>query len=139
MCLYNKRIFRRCFDNKGKHWYRNIKEIPLYFSQIKHLIKNGYDDEAIFNTQYWFVKTMTSVLKKYKKEHGYYPRRMNNQEWEDIVESMINFCNAMDESNEMYDTAYYNDINFGLDRLDRDMRKARDEFFELFRKYFYAF
>lgn len=139
MCLYNKRIFRRCFDNKGKYWYNNIKEIPLYFSQIRHLMKNGYEDEATFNTQGWFIETMTSVLKKYKKVHGYYPPRMSNKEWEDIVENMIDLLSAMDESNEMYNTAYYNDINFGLDRLERDLHKARDEFFELFRRYFYTF
>ena len=154
--LYNKQIFKRCFCYSGRYWYCNIKHIPLYFKQIFHLMKYGYDDFAVWETFSWFTTTMRSVLKRYKRDrHGTpilidnYPTdssandeesqrliKENDKMWEDIINRMIELLDLMDEQNPKYETDEYEDAE-GMEKQRIEMDAAKDEFFGLFSKYFY--
>lgn len=154
MLFYNKRIFQRCFNYKGKYWYKNIKYIPLYFKLMHHLIKNGYDEYAEWETFNWFIDTMKPILTNYNANREGVPPvienyfellesdedvvEINEKAWNDIVNRMIELLDLMDESN----PKYYTDDYCGAEnwkKKDEEMYAAKDEFFELFSKYFYHF
>ena len=142
MLFYNKNIFKRCFYHRGKYWYKNIKEIPLYFKLMHHLIKHGYDEYAEWETFNWFIYTMKSILPHYKDEdrwgvpivtdyNPYDPNlnltdeenealiKKNEEVWHGIIDRMLELLDWMDEGER------------------EEAHKAKDEFFELFSKYFY--
>lgn len=128
--MINKNIFNRCFGHKGRYWYKNLKYIPTYFRLIHHLIKYGYDEYATWETFYWFIETMRSILTSYRKKHWGCPFGMDEEEWDDIIDRMIALLDDMDECNPKY---YAEDYNKKYD----EMHAAKDEFFKLFSEYFY--
>ena len=138
MIFYNEKIFKRCFHYKGKYWYKNIKEIPLYFRLIHHLIKYGYDEYATWETFNWFIDTMKSILPQYHDHMGVPividdytddKESENEDKWHSIIDRMIELLALMDEKN------YFNYESY-KDQC-KEMNAAKDEFFELFAKYFY--
>lgn len=136
MLFYNEKIFKRCFNHRGKYWYMNIKYIPLYFKLMHHLIKYGYDEYATWETFSWFTDTMRSVLTNYRKNHYGYPTEMSEAEWDKTIDRMIELLDLMDDGNPKYDDAEY-DGGSGLQQQHTEMEEAKDEFFALFSKYFY--
>lgn len=146
--FYNEKIFKRCFDYRGKYWYKNIKYIPLYFKQMHFLIKHGYDKYAHWETFNWFIDTMHSILTRYRKNHYGVPIVVDNYPWEakteeekaivhenelkwdGIIDRMIDLLDDMNESNPKYYSMEYLEV-------DNAIHTAKDEFFELFSKYFY--
>ena len=152
--FYNKKIFKRCFYHRGRYWYRNIKEIPLYFQLMNHLIKYGYDEYANWETFNWFIDMMRNILPKYRQEHWGVPTvlenynpfdphlnltdeenealvKKNEEEWHRILDRMIELLDLMDEKNYLNCDSYK--------KQQESMNKSKDEFFELFSKYFYNF
>jgi hypothetical protein len=139
MIFYNEKIFKRCFNYKGKYWYKNIKYIPLYFKLMHHLIKYGYDEYATWETFNWFIDTMKSILPHYKNHMGvpividnYTEEQANENEvkWYGIIDRMVELLDLMDEQNVRYEDSDYK-------WQDDEMNRAKNEFFELFSKYFY--
>ena len=151
MIFYNKQIFDHCFAYRGKYWYKNIGRIPRYFKLMHHLIKYGYDEYAIWSTFDWFIDTMRSVLSRYKSgrvstpiiiENYPYDIRTdqdrqivedNENKWNSIVERMIELLDDMDEENPIYEYEYGYDFIKKYEAIEQ----AKNEFFELFSKYFY--
>ena len=148
--LYNKDIWKHCFCFGKRYWYKNIKHIPMYFKSIHHLVKYGYTEYATWSTDYWFIETMKSILKAYRDKHISYPIivdnyplksrlnddereivKLNNRQWDDIINRMIKLLYEMDESDEIYGTP----SDYKREYLKRDA--AKDEFFELFSKHFW--
>ena len=141
--FYNKRIFERCFDYKGKYWYKNIKAIPLYFRLMHYLIKHGYDEYATWETFDWFIDTMKAILTDYRNNHQGYPVSsiVNDMLDEDSaaaydkgLDKMIALLNDMDENSPKYETEEY-DTN--APKKYDEIYAAKDEFFKLFAEYFY--
>ena len=130
----NKKIFKRCFDYRGKYWYMNLKQIPLYFELMHHLIKYGYDEYATWETFDWFIDTMKSILTSYRKHHWGYPIDIEAEEWDNIIDKMIALLDDMDECNPKYEIEEYE--KEPTKKYD-EMNAAKDEFFKLFSKYFY--
>lgn len=151
MLLYNKQIFKRCFNYPKKYWYKNIKYIPLYFRLLNDLVKNGYDEYATWETFNWFIDTMKPILKEYNSTRNGAPviledyfeiggeeaSEKNDKMWDDIVNRMIELLDLMDECNPKYDAEEYKGID-NWKKQDEEMKMAKDEFFELFSKYFYC-
>ena len=151
MLLYNKQIFQRCFHYRKKYWYENLKYIPLYFSLINDLMKHGYDEYATWETFNWFIDTMKSVLTRYRDSHNGDPiiidnfleyddseeaSAKNTEEWNRIVNRMIELLDLMDECNPKYDAYEYEGAD-GWKNKYKEMNEAKEEFFGLFSKYFY--
>lgn len=144
MIFYNKNIFKRCFNYKGKHWYKNVKEIPLYFKLMHHLIKNGYDECATWETANWFVDVMKNILTVYRESHQGYPvasfynekkQAEIEREYDADLDMMISLLDDMDECNPKYDSKKYSK-DYKLQ--NEEMNAAKDKFFELFSKHFYS-
>lgn len=139
MLFYNKKIWNRCFDYRGRRWYKNITQIPLYFRLMHHLIKYGYDEYATWETYSWFMTTMKSILTQLRNNHYGYPvvslddeelQVKSEIEYDKCLDKMITLLNEMDEDNPKYNHMDYKE-------KDNCMEKAKDEFFKLFSKYFY--
>lgn len=146
--FYNKRIFQRCFNYPKKYWYKNITQIPLYFKLMRYLVKNGYDEYATWEIHHWFTITMKSILTEYRNCHygvpiliDNYPcmvktdedkarEKENEDKWNSIIDRMIELLGYMDETNPVYE-----EMDYHQESLMRE--KAKNEFFELFSKYFY--
>lgn len=147
--LYNEAIFKRHFPYRGKHFYLNIKGIIPYFRSMHHLVKYGYDDYAEWETAAYFIHTMRSVLKRYAANRSSTPvlvkdypmgipttdeeKRIvqeNDLKWEAVISRMIELLDLMDEENDLYADLDYSE-SFSK------MEAAKEEFFNLFSKYFY--
>jgi hypothetical protein len=135
MMFYNKKIFKRCFDWPARRWYKNIKAIPLYFKLMHHLIKYGYDEYAKWETFNWFIDTMKSILTSYLQDSTGFPAEFEDkEEWYKVINHMIELLDLMDECNPKYEAEeYLKDYRKQYD----EMYTAKDEFFQLFAKYFY--
>lgn len=152
MLFYNKNIFERCFNHKGKYWYKNIKEIPLYFKLMHYLIKHGYDEYATWEIFNWFTEVMKSILINYNANRFGTPIILENyfellksdanvdeeneRAWDHIIKRMIELLELMDERNSKYNSKEYDGTD-GYNRMHDEMCAAKDEFFVLFSKYFY--
>ena len=151
--MYNKAIFDRTFHYSKKYWYKNIKNIPRYFRDIRFLMKNGYDRYAVYDTFDWFTLTMKDILLKYKESHSSSPVLLQNfpysiQEcrteegkeiiktnaelWNSTIDKLISSLEKMDENNPDYE-------GMTFEEKSNNMEKAKDEFFELFSKHFFDF
>lgn len=149
MLFYNERIFKRCFDWRGKYWYKNIKEIPLYFKLMHHLIKHGYDEYATWETFDWFIDTMTDVLKTYRNGHIGYPvasyddkekQDAANIEYDADLDEMIQHLYMMDEMHviESLQEGMPDGWRPSHISVNEIMERHKDEFFKLFAKHFYS-
>lgn len=143
MLFYNEKIFKRCFDWRGKYWYKNIAEIPLYFKLMHHLIKHGYDEYATWETFDWFINTMKDILTYYRNHHDGYPVAPNfnellqdeiEEKYDKDLDKMISLLNDMDENSPKYEAEEYDKEP---NKRYEEMFAAKDEFFKLFSKYFY--
>lgn len=153
MLFYNEKIFQRCFGYTKRYWYRKIKNIPRYFKQMHHLIKYGYDEYATWETYYWFMQTMKSILVDYRKNHSSVPividnypyvahteedkamQKCNEEKWDGIINRMIELLDNMDENNPKYDTDEY---WCKWEKQHKEINAAKDEFFQLFSEHFFA-
>ena len=143
MLFYNKKIFKRCFCYRPKYWYLNLKEIPLYFKLIHHLVKYGYDEYATWETYDWFIYTMKDILSNFRANHSGYPTSSfnNKQNWQKECEEydadfdkMISLLDDMNEDNPKYRDEKYNSVGLRYE----EMEDAKDKFFKLFSKHFYT-
>lgn len=151
--MYNKAIFDRTFHYSKKYWYKNIKNIPRYFKDIRFLMKNGYDRYAVYDTFDWFIVTMKDILTKYRQSHvsspvltqnfphsikefktqdGEEKLKTNSELWDEILEKLILYLVQMDEMNPIYE-------NMDIKEKSKRLLEAKDKFFKLFSKYFFDF
>ena len=119
---------------------------------MHHLIKYGYDEYATWETYYWFIQTMKSILVDYKNNMSSTPIivdnypwqtktdedraivKENEAKWNSIVDRMITLLDEMDEYNSRYDDDKYQG-NWLL--VQKEITAAKDEFFKLFSNYFF--
>lgn len=152
--LYNKQIFKRNFPYRGRWFYKNLLNFPEYFRDLHYLIKHGYDITAVWSTFSWFYEVMKPILTEYRDNmHGTPIVRddcptdvtfnsdrymdwleLNRQDWNGIINKMIDLLDQMDENNPKYDI---DDDKESFDKIGKSINVAKDEFFELFSKYYY--
>ena len=143
-------IREECFGYKNI--FGKIKNIPRYIRRVHYLKKYGYDKGALWETFDWFTKTMRDILIQYRYHHcsnpvviDNYPydsslkdenskqlRESNEDTWDGIIDNMIELLDLMDEDNPKYHTADRNILE-----NDKKQVEAKNEFFELFSKYFF--
>lgn len=128
----------------GKNWWRNLKDIPIFFKRIFFTFKHGYSPAAQWETFGWFIAIMREVLTSYRNNRMGTPvvipeydiedlisENKNVEVYNSILDEMITLLDKMDECNPAY-----NDIS--LEEMHSAMDTAKDKFFELFSKYFYT-
>lgn len=128
----------------GKNWWRNLKDIPIFFQRIFFTLKHGYSPVAQWETFEWFIAIMREILINYRDNRTGTPvvipdyhtddlisENKNIEIYNNILNEMIELLDKMDECN-----STYNDVS--LEEMHSAMDSAKNKFFELFSKYFYT-
>ena len=128
----------------GKDWWRNLKDIPIFIKRIFFTLKHGYSPVAQWETFGWFIAVMHEILVNYRDNRTGTPvvipdyhtddlisENKNIEIYNNILNEMIELLDKMDECN-----STYNDVS--LEKMHSAMDSAKNKFFELFSKYFYA-
>ena len=134
------------FVFRGKNWWRNLKDIPIFIKRIFFTLKHGYSPVAQFETFEWFMDVMKEILINYRYNRMGSPVVIDNffdvkeensndvvneEEYNAILDRMIVLLDLMDEHNQLY-----NDMDWK--EADKKKEDAKNEFFKLFSKYFYT-
>ena len=128
----------------GKDWWRNLKDIPIFIKRIFFTLKHGYSPVAQWETFGWFITVMREILVNYRDNRMGTPvvipdyniddlisENKNVNVYNSLLDEMITLLDQMDENN-----SAYNDLS--LEEMHSAMDTAKNKFFELFSKYFYA-
>lgn len=132
------------FMLRGKNWWRNLKDIPIFFQRIFFTLKHGYSPVAQWETFEWFIAVMREILINYRDNRTGTPvvipdydaddlisENKNIEIYNNILNEMIELLDKMDECNSTYN-------GVSLEEMHSAMNAAKDKFFELFSKYFYT-
>ena len=130
----------------GKDWWRNLKDIPIFIKRIFFTLKHGYSPVAQFETFEWFMDVMKEILTNYRYNRMGSPVVIDNffdvkeensndvvneEEYNAILDRMIDLLDKMDESNPIYNNMSWKDA-------DKKKEDAKNEFFKLFSEQFYG-
>ena len=129
------------FMFRGKNWWRNLKDVPIFIKRIFFTLKHGYSPVAQFETFEWFITVMREILINYRDNRtgtlivisnydadSSISENKNIEAYNNIFNEMIELLDKMDECNYLtYDST-------SLEAMD----SAKNKFFELFSKYFYT-
>ena len=134
------------FVFRGKNWWRNLKDIPIFIKRIFFTLKNGYSPVAQFETFEWFMDVMKEILTNYRYNRMGSPVVIDNffdvkeensndvvneEAYNAILDRMIVLLDLMDEHNQLY-----NDMDWK--EADKKKEDAKNEFFKLFSEQFYG-
>lgn len=134
------------FVFRGKNWWRNLKDIPIFIKRIFFTLKHGYSPVAQFETFEWFMDVMKEILTNYRYNRMGSPVVIDNffdvkeensndvvneEEYNAILDRMIVLLDLMDENNQLY-----NDMDWK--EADKKKEDAKNEFFKLFSEQFYG-
>lgn len=130
----------KLFTKKFPYSIKELPDIPRYIKHAFQRIRHGYDDTDSWDIFSFFLDTMKPLLEQYRKEHygtpclhGYEEDYTNTEkEWDSIVDRMIFLLGEMDETNHIEKDDYL------TKDYDKYMDECKDEFFQLFSKYFYC-
>lgn len=110
------------------------------FKRRWQCFKRGYSQIDVWDIDWWFIRTVKSMLEDFKSVHWGHPTGITDDEWESILEEMINHLELMDEINaikslgltlETFSCEDYKKVN-------DIMTENKERFFELFSKWFYS-
>ena len=134
------------FVFRGKNWWRNLKDIPIFIKRIFFTLKHGYSPVAQFETFEWFMDVMKEILTNYRYNRMGSPVVIDNffdvkeensndvvneEEYNAILDRMIALLDLMDEHNQLYDDMDWKEA-------DKKKEDAKNEFFKLFSEQFYG-
>ena len=134
------------FVFRGKNWWRNLKDIPIFIKRIFFTLKHGYSPVAQFETFEWFMDVMKEILTNYRYHRMGSPVVIDNffdvkeensndvvneEAYNAILDRMIVLLDLMDEHNQIY-----NDMDWK--EADKKKEDAKNEFFKLFSEQFYG-
>ena len=132
------------FMFRGKNWWRNLKDIPIFIKRIFFTLKHGYSPAAQWETFEWFIAVMREILINYRDNRMGTPvvipdyniddlisENKNIEIYNNILNEMIELLDKMDECNSTYN-------GVSLEEMHSAMDTAKNKFFELFSKYFYT-
>ena len=134
------------FVFRGKNWWRNLKDIPIFIKRIFFTLKHGYSPVAQFETFEWFMDVMKEILTNYRYNRMGSPVVIDNffdvkeensndvaneEVYNVILDRMIVLLDLMDEHNQLY-----NDMDWK--EADKKKEDAKNEFFKLFSEQFYG-
>lgn len=109
-----------------------LRDVKLYFIRRRFVLKHGYAEPALYETAEWFIVAFKEIIYNYRHHASGYPGNMTKEEWNSILDIMLDLLNKMSDD-------YYWDLNKEEWDPEEDLKKeqAKKEFFKLFSKYFY--
>ena len=140
------KLYCGLFVFRGKNWWRNLKDIPIFIKRIFFTLKHGYSPVAQFETFEWFMDVMKEILTNYRYNRmgspvvidNFFDAKeensndvVNEEAYNAILDRMIVLLDLMDEHNQLY-----NDMDWK--EADKKKEDAKNEFFKLFSEQFYG-
>lgn len=133
------------FMYRGKYFWKNFRDIHIFFERIFFTLKHGYSPVAKWETFAWFIDVMKEILTNYRynrcgdpilidnyfNNDGTENRDENEEANNKLFDRMIKLLNKMDERNEIY-------YDMDWEAKDRLMNNAKNEFFKLFSEHFFS-
>ena len=128
------------------HPIKFFKDLSIYRLRLKTFKKKGYSEVAEWETFTWFISVMKQILTYYRDHRVGTPYVLedeniifNNEEqtarneafYNSILNNMLDLLEKMDENNSDY-------RELDLKEISEKQEEAKNKFFELFSKYFYA-
>ena len=100
----------------------------------------GYDAMDTFETYGKFIERYTKIIQDIRNHHYGYPGDITEEEWNNILDDMLYHLYYMDEIHVEDELEKEVPDNWSADsKLVYDiMKKHKNEFFELFSRYFYT-
>lgn len=99
----------------------------------------GWADEDTWDIDWWFIKTLSPMLKKFKEDNDANPFKLSEEEWDTILDNMIYYLEGMNEEGAV-NQLYGEGANLTVDdykKISNHMATSKEKFFELFVQYFY--
>ena len=99
----------------------------------------GWADEDTWDIDWWFIKTLSPMLKKFKEDNDSNPFKFSEEEWDTILDNMIYYLEGMNEEGAVKQL-YGEGANLTVDdykEISNHMTHSKEEFFKLFTQYFY--
>lgn len=129
----------KLFDCRFPYCVTNLLDIPRYIKHAFQRMKHGYDDTDSWEIYSFFLNTVKPLLEQYRENHygvpmlhGYEQNYDDTEkEWNSIIDRMIFLLGEMNENNHLEKDDYL------TKDYDKYMNECKDEFFQLFSKYFY--
>ena len=99
----------------------------------------GYDSVDTFETFAKFTERYEKILKEYRAHHYGYVANMTEEEWDSIIDDMIYHLHYMNEHNveDELSKGMPEDWSPSHKTVYEIMERHKNDFFELFSKYFY--
>lgn len=132
-----KDLYAKWFCYSKHYWYKNIFAIPKFIKELFVVIKRGYPYQAVYNNCDWFIDIEKHIIEDLILNHSGYPNEFckynteedpdaGSKEWENILQHMCELLKIMEK----------NRIAISIDQCQK-INNAKNEFFELFSKYFF--
>lgn len=128
------------FNYRGIYFWKNIRDLRIYFKRIFYVIKHGYFPQANWETYLYFIDSMKNILKEYRyNRHG--TGWVLNEKFDKTLDSDEQWKRNLEQYNKDLD-----EMLSLLEEMSRDPKKhedldlldiAKEKFFILFSKYFY--
>ena len=99
----------------------------------------GWADEDTWDIDWWFIKTLSPMLKKFKEDNDSNPFKFSEEEWDTILDNMIYYLEGMNEEGAV-NQLYGEGANLTVEdykEISNHMTHSKEEFFKLFTQYFY--
>lgn len=120
------------FGYRGRYWFRNIKDLWILIKRVFFVLRHGYSPQALWEMDVWFVDVMKELLtwqRDNRMSVGYFEKETvnedeNKEKTDELLTHMLGLLERADP--------------FQIDNFD-EAEKAKNEFLELFSKYFYKF
>ena len=121
---------------RAKHWVKDTYwEIRYGFQRMF----KGYDSVDVFETFAKFIDRYTKILTRLRNNHCGYPYNLTEEEWDAVIDEMIYHLKYMDEETVIEELERNVPDNWTASHktVGEILEKHKDQFFELFSKWFY--
>ena len=119
-------------------WHRFIVKCRKLKWRCQRFIR-GWADEDTWDIDWWFIKTLSPMLKKFKEDNDSHPFKLSEEEWDKILDNMVYYLEGMNGEGAVKQL-YGEGANLTVDdykEISNHMTHSKEEFFKLFTQYFY--
>lgn len=120
------------FGYCGRYWFRNIKDLWILIKRVFFVLRHGYSPQALWEMDAWFIDVMKELLtwqRDNRMSVGYFEKETANEnENKEKTDELLNHMLGLLEKADPFQTGEF-----------EEAEKAKNEFLELFSKYFYKF
>ena len=129
-------------------------KITLPFYKVRYKVKDaywkarygfqrmfkGYDNVDTFDIFSKFVERYKKIIKEFRDNHYGYPGTITNEEWDNILDTMLYHLHYMEEDNVIKELEKDVPENWSvsLKTVNDVMEKHKNGFFTLFSEYFFS-